>query len=135
MLFLSLVQEYLAKPNGFTGLFLFFSSIYAPIPSLPSREALASQELTLAVHESKAVLQVHSGSQAPLTFNLRRLPASETKKQLQELMFGLAKQVQTLEKRLQGTVGPQDTLQDPLWKPNAREGRSSEASQMCPGGL
>lgn len=72
-----------------------------PDSSSQLREALANQELTLAVHESKAVLQVHSGSQAPLTFNLRRLPASETKKQLQELMFGLAKQVQTLEKRLQ----------------------------------
>lgn len=68
------------------------------------REALEGQAPTLAVRDSKAVLEFPNGRQGPLTFDLFRLPLSEARKQLQELMFGLVGQVQTLEKRLQGMV-------------------------------
>ncbi|XP_066466896.1 protein PAXX [Tiliqua scincoides] len=74
------------------------------------REALAGQEPTLTVRDSKAVLQFQNGGQVPLTFDLFRLPLSEARKQLQELMFGLVEQVQTLEKRLQETAVPSPNI-------------------------
>ncbi|KAJ6651958.1 hypothetical protein lerEdw1_015900 [Lerista edwardsae] len=70
------------------------------------REALEAQVPTLAVCDSKAVLEFPNGRQGPLTFDLFRLPLSEARKQLQELVFGLVGQVQTLEKHLQELSPP-----------------------------
>ncbi|XP_074871409.1 protein PAXX isoform X2 [Carettochelys insculpta] len=64
------------------------------------REAFEHRAATLAVHDSKATLQLKEGTWS-LTFDLFKLPCSEARKQVHALMLGLVERVRSLEKRLE----------------------------------
>ncbi|XP_053137731.1 protein PAXX [Hemicordylus capensis] len=63
------------------------------------KKALESQNPTVTVQASKATLQFEDSGQG-LTFDLCKVPPSEARRQLQDVMFGLVERVRTLEKRL-----------------------------------
>ncbi|XP_042333682.1 protein PAXX isoform X4 [Sceloporus undulatus] len=63
-------------------------------------EVLAHQTPTLTLRDSVATLCFQDGGQR-LAFDLSKVPLSEARKPLQELMFGLVARVHALEERLQ----------------------------------
>ncbi|XP_042333679.1 protein PAXX isoform X2 [Sceloporus undulatus] len=69
------------------------------------REVLAHQTPTLTLRDSVATLCFQDGGQR-LAFDLSKVPLSEARKPLQELMFGLVARVHALEERLQASAAP-----------------------------
>ncbi|XP_039200901.1 protein PAXX [Crotalus tigris] len=108
------------------------------------REILQGQMPILALHDSKATLQVQDGGQS-VTFDLDQASLPEARRQLQDLTFGLVEQLQTLEKRLEeGTaaalahrspekISPSQSLLGADFSPRKPRGGAGPSKWRLPG--
>ncbi|KAL7980819.1 hypothetical protein Chor_001973 [Crotalus horridus] len=111
------------------------------------REILQGQTPILALHDSKATLQVQDGGQS-VTFDLDKASLPEARRQLQDLTFGLVEQLQTLEKRLEeGTaaaaaalahrspekISPSQSLLGADFSPRKPRGGAGPSKRRLPG--
>ncbi|NXR07916.1 PAXX protein, partial [Semnornis frantzii] len=67
------------------------------------REALGRGTAELSLSEGRATLQPRDGAQC-LALELCKLPAAEASSQLQALVFGMARRLESLESRLEGPL-------------------------------
>ncbi|NXF49314.1 PAXX protein, partial [Oceanites oceanicus] len=68
------------------------------------REALGRGAAALSLGEGKATLQLREEARCS-ALDLSKLPVAEARSQLQALLFGMARRVESLERRLEGPWG------------------------------
>uniref|UniRef100_A0A8D0FYR7 Uncharacterized protein n=1 Tax=Strix occidentalis caurina TaxID=311401 RepID=A0A8D0FYR7_STROC len=90
----------------------------------PRREALGRGAAALSLAGAPATLQLREEAARCSALDLVKLPGGEARSQLQGLVFGMARRIESLEERLEGP-----------WGEETRLGPSSPATDGGPAGL
>ncbi|NXF94358.1 PAXX protein, partial [Eubucco bourcierii] len=94
------------------------------------REALGRGTAELSLSEGRATLQPRDGARCS-ALELCKLPTAEASSQLQALVFGMARRLESLERRLEATGCPLSSLSClSLTKadPSPRKNRSADSA-------